>query len=172
MGISSKFAGERHLSTATHLPEFNERERARDLIRSIAGHCWQGKGDMIDRVYQAVRLAYPNATWTRRRLRAFWHCEQAGVRWREMQELEVVAELERARREASASARAAHNEFLTHISNTLDRLESTDAEFFSTHRAALREMASGSSHLQIGTAPSQGTKSASVGSQDLGDLKP
>lgn len=161
MDNSSENTGERVVSEVA--PTFNEHDRARKLIKEIGGHCWSGKGDLIDRVYDAVRQAYPRGTWTRRRLRAFWHKEQAGVRWREMRELEFVAEVEGARRLRREAERVAHNEFLADIANTLDRLEATDAEFHSAHRAALSEMAGRSLDQALGSAARQGDRVAVVG---------
>src|SRR5690606_32435392 len=133
-------------------PTFNSTDKAQGLIRDIAGHAWRGRGDMVDRVYDAVCATFPKSRWTRRRVRALWHREAARIDWREVRELEFVAEMERVKRLRQEIERAEQNEFLSHIANTLDRLEATDAEFFSVHREALREMAGGSAHSQIGTA--------------------
>lgn len=145
------------------VPSFNERERARSLIAEIAGHCWGGKGDMVDRVFDAIRQHFPRPGWTRRRVRAFWHREQAAVRWQEMRELEFVAEVERAARLRQEEARIANNDFLTHIGLTLDRLAVSDAEFHEAHRAALREMALGSAHPQVGHASREGARPVDLG---------
>ena len=32
------------------VPSFNSSQVAHDLVKKIAGHCWSGKGDMIDRI--------------------------------------------------------------------------------------------------------------------------
>ena len=150
------------------VPNFNERERARNLIAEIAGHCWGGKGDMVDRVFAAIRQQFPRPTWTRRRVRAFWHREQAAVRWQEMRELEFVAEVERAARLQPEEARTAHNEFIVHIDHTLDRLAVSDAEFHETHRAALRDLALGRAHPTIGHASCEGDRGDALGGKDNG----
>lgn len=138
------------------VPTFDERGKARELIKDIAGECWRGRGDMIDRVFDAVSKRFPASGWTRRRIRSFWHSEAAGVRWGEMRELEFVAEVERIERIRRDAARAAHSEFLIDIENTLDRLEIADAEFYSAHRSAIRQMASGQADREIRSHASQG----------------
>jgi hypothetical protein len=140
MEKSSEFVGERSVSEVG-APTFNERDRARDLIKEIAGHCWGGAGDMVDRVYDAVRRVYPKARWTRRRIRSFWHREAAKVGWSEVRELEVVAAVERRRRDQIEQAKADHAEFVTRIGATLDRLAASDADFHREHMDALRSMA-------------------------------
>ncbi|MBP0440657.1 hypothetical protein [Tianweitania sediminis] len=139
---------EREMS-AVDAPVFNSTDRAHALVKDIAGHAWRGRGDMVDRVFDVVTHAFPKSPWTRRRVRALWHREAARIDWREVRELEFVAEVERAKRLEQEAARAKHNEFVTHISNTLDRMEANDAEFFIQHRAALRALAFGSADFQI-----------------------
>ncbi len=145
-------------------PSFNSTERAHTLVKDIAGHAWRGRGDMVDRVYDAVSGMFPKSAWTRRRIRALWHREAARIDWREVRELEFVAEVERAERIRHETAKAAHNEFITHISNTLDRLEATDAEFHREHRAALRQMAVGSTDPKSGDLEGKGDRRPALGS--------
>lgn len=153
---------ERHMS-CVDAPQFDERNKAHGLVKDIAGHAWRGRGDMVDRVYDVVRATFPTSHWTRRRIRAFWHREQAVTSWREIRELEFVAEVERTRRLQREASRARHNEFIAHIADTLDRLEIADAEFHREHRAALREMAFGSIDPQVGDASRQGDQAAALG---------
>ena len=157
MGFSSENTGERIVSEVA-APTFNEHKRARDLIMEIAGHCWHGRGDMIDRVYDAVRCVYPKATWTRRRIRSFWHGEAAGVRWREMRELEVVAEIESRRRQHIEQAKAEHVQFIARIGATLDRLAVSDQEFHRQQMEALRALAVGSNDQAQRNAPGEGAQ--------------
>lgn len=105
---------------------------ARGLIQEIAGHCWTGKGDMIDRVYDAVVERYPH--WTRRRVRAFFHREAALVKWHEMNELAEVARVEAARRDAERQARLEHTEFIERATRLASALAVQDEEF---HREAI-----------------------------------
>lgn len=88
---------EREMSEVS-APTFNSSDKAYGLIKDIAGHTWRGRGDMIDRVYSTVADAFPKSRWTRRRIRALWHREAARIDWREVRELEFVAEVERAER--------------------------------------------------------------------------
>lgn len=74
--------------------------RARGLIMEIAGHCWRGRGDMLDRVHDAIRefsrvTLGRETTITKRRVRAWFHREAAGVRFHEMIELARVAQAAR-----------------------------------------------------------------------------
>lgn len=136
------------------VPTFNSSEEAHDLVKKIAAHCWAGKSDMVDRVYDAITEFYPH--WTRRRVRGLFHKEAAKIDWREIRELEVIDEIERKRREVAKAARSDHADFLSQISNTLTRMEATDAEFHSQHREALRSMAFGSAHQASVHASRQG----------------
>lgn len=167
MGNSSRNT-ERDVMSTVATPNFDERGKARKLVKEIAGDCWDGRSVMIDSVYDAVTRHFPASGWTRRRLRAFFHREQAGVRWGEMRELEFVAEVARAERLRREQARAEHNEFLTHISNTLDRLEIADAAFHHEHRAALRAMALGATDYEGGSIAGQSDRNAAVGCARLG----
>lgn len=72
---------------------------ARDLIKAIAGDCWDGKGEMLARVYAAIIKRNPNTKITRRRVRAFWHREAAVISYHEIMELRAVALEERATRD-------------------------------------------------------------------------
>lgn len=166
MDISPKFV-ERDMDSVA-APHFNSTDKAYSLVKDIAGHVWSGRGDMIDRVFDAVRTAFPQSHWTRRRVRALWHREAARIDWREVRELEFVAEVERSKRLRNDAARAAHNEFLTHIAHTLDRLEVADAEFHYEHRAALRAMAIGKTDRKGGQAPEQGGRTSPMGGARFG----
>lgn len=166
MGNSSKDMGDEMSSVS--IPQFNSTDKAHSLVKDIAGHAWRGRGDMIDRVFDAVHSAFPKSPWTRRRVRALWHREAARIDWREIRELEFVDEMERAKRLRAEAAKAAHNEFLDHISNTLDRLEVTDAEFHREHRSALRALAFGTADREGGQAPGKGNRGAHVGRARLG----
>lgn len=156
MGFLSKVV-ERKVSNVS-APDFNESERAKGLIAAIAGHCWAGKGDMVDRVFDAIRQHFPRASWTRRRVRALWHREAAGVRWGEMRQLEFVAEVERTRRQEQEQARSEHHEFIGRIGATLDRLAVSDAAFHREHMLALRGMAGEPAHRQIGALATEGSQ--------------
>lgn len=146
---------ERGMSGIT-VPSFNSSEVAHDLVKRIAGHCWSGKGDMIDRVFDAITDHYPD--WTRRRVRGLFHKEAAKIDWREIRELEVISEIERERREVVVTARDEHHEFLRRISSTMDRMETEDAEFYQAQRDALRRMAGGGAQSASGNASRQGNK--------------
>ena len=109
---------------------------AHNLIADIAGHCWNGKGDMIERAYRAVVKHHPQ--WTRRRrVRALWHREAAGVRYHEMIELAETARKERADREALQEARRDHADYIARTSRLEAMLASTDEAF---HRPTLEAM--------------------------------
>lgn len=148
------------------VPSFNSSEKAHDLVKEIAGHCWAGKGDMIDRVFDAITKTYPG--WTRRRVRGLFHKEAAKIDWREIRELEVISQIEAQRRETAKAKRADHTDFLNSISNTLSHMEATDAEFYSQHRQALREMAFGPAHQSRGNAASKGDQDTAVGRANIG----
>lgn len=150
------------------VPIFNEREHARGLIAEIAGHCWGGRGDMVDRVFDAVSRHFPRASWTRRRIRAFWHREAAGVRWREMRELEFVAEVERTRRLEQEKTRSEHHEFISRIGATLDRLAVSDAAFHREHMLALRRVAGGQAHSKIRASQEEGAEHPAQGGEGPG----
>jgi hypothetical protein len=109
---------------------------AHNLIAEIAGHCWRGRGDMLDRVHDALRARHPK--WTRRRVRAFWHREAAGVRYHEMIELLQVAEIERGRREELERARQSHAAFLAETARLAALLERQDEAFHGDQIANLR----------------------------------
>ncbi len=87
-----------------HGPRFDA-HIARELIKLIAGSCWDGKNEMIGRVFQAVLDFNPASRITFRRIRSFWHREAAGVRYHEMAELAGAAQAAiRARREVANDA--------------------------------------------------------------------
>lgn len=170
MGNLPKFV-ERDMSSVS-APSFNSTDKAHGLVKDIAGHAWRGRGDMIDRVFDAILAAFPKSHWTRRRVRALWHREAARIDWREVRELEFVAEVERAKRLRKEAAVAAHNEFVAHVTATLDRMESSDAEFFSVQRAALRTLAIGPAHSKIGDTSSGCDRGAALGGPYLGQADP
>jgi hypothetical protein len=114
---------------------------AHNLIAEIAGHCWRGRGDMLDRVHDALRLRHPH--WTRRRVRGLWHREAAGVRYHEMIELAEVAEIERGNRERLEHARKSHAAFVAETARLASLLERTDADFHGGEIAHLRGLARG-----------------------------
>lgn len=76
-------------------PDRSDAELARDLVMIIAGHCWDGKSDMLGRVFTAIIKHNPNTLITHRRVRAFWHRERVVIRFREILELAHAASLER-----------------------------------------------------------------------------
>ena len=110
---------------------------ARNLVAEIAGHCWRGKGDMCERVYEALQRHLPAEDakrWTRRRVRAFWHREAASVRYHEMLELAEVAERERVRQAEIEGARKEHADFVARTARLAQSLAVADADF---HREAI-----------------------------------
>jgi hypothetical protein len=107
--------------------------KARNLIMEIAGHCWRGRGDMLDRVHDAIRHLNPQTKITRRRVRAWFHREAAGVRFHEMIELAQVAQAERERR-LLQEARRSHADYIARAANMATALTVQDEEF---HRAAI-----------------------------------
>lgn len=107
----------------------NETAIARNLIAEIAGHCWRGKGDMLDRVHDAIRHFNPNTAISRRRVRAFWHGEAALVRFGEMLELAETATKEKARQAQMEGARREHADFLDRINRLAGALAARDQEF-------------------------------------------
>lgn len=115
---------------------------ARNLIREIAGHSWNGRGGMLARVHEACTRH--GKRFTARRLRGFWHHEAAGVRFHEMIELAEVAAAEKAERERIEKAKGEHADFIGRANNILDRLAVQDEEFHGEYLAALRALAGGS----------------------------
>ena len=98
-------------------------ELAKQLISHIAGHCWRGKGDMFERVHSEVSKRYPN--WSRRRVRAIWHAEAAGIRYYEMAELAATAQA----LQEIADARSEHAAFVAQTAALGRALERQDADF-------------------------------------------
>lgn len=146
-------------------PSFNERERARGLIKEIGGHSWDGKGEMIDRVYDAVRRFYPTATWTKRRIRSFWHREAARIGWREMRELEVVAESTKLDREVFEQARKEHAEFIARSARMATALAVQDEEFHREQVEAFRRIAGHGHDRGVATAQSGRDEAACPGTR-------
>ena len=118
--------------------------QARSLIIEIAGHCWQGKGDMIDRAHDAIAQRF--STWSRRRVRAIWHQECAGIRHHEMRELAAVAEAVAEERHRIEAGRTAHARYIAETPALAARLERQDADFHRGSVDALREMAGRAGH--------------------------
>lgn len=114
---------------------------AHNLVAEIAGHCWRGKGDMLDRVHASVSKHYP--TWTRRRVRALWHKEAAGVRYHEMCELAEVARLERETRAMLDEARRSHAEFIERTARLATALAAQDEDFHRSQIGALGSVVGG-----------------------------
>lgn len=118
---------------------------ARNLIIDIAGNCWNGKQDMLDRVFDATarhaRRHQRKPLFTRRRLRAFWHLEAALVRFCEIVELNAVADAERKAHESTIAARRDHAQFVASIASTIAALDACDADFHRAHIQALRGLA-------------------------------
>lgn len=125
---------------------------AHGLVKEIAGDCWNGKGDMIERVYREVSKRFPK--WTRRRVRGIWHREVAGVRFHEMTELAATAAAVAAERDRIEAGRAAHAKFVAETAALAARLERQDEDFHRGDIDVLREMARGSRAL--GSAPGGG----------------
>lgn len=129
---------------------------ARGLIKEIAGHCWGGKGDMVDRVYDAIddhfRRQRRRHSWTRRRVRSFWHLEAAGVRFHEMIELAAVAVAAHANRDRLEEARKDHAEFVTRAARMATALAVQDQEFHRDAIDAFSRIAGAKDDLEIGRA--------------------
>lgn len=119
--------------------------QARGLLIEIAGHCWHGKGDMIDRVHVAIAKRF--STWSRRRVRAIWHQECAGIRHHEMRELAQVAAAVAEERSRIEAGRAEHARFIAKTAALAARLRHQDEDFHRGNIDALRAMANGSSDL-------------------------
>ena len=109
---------------------------AHNLIIEIAHDCWNGKGDMLDRVYDAC--IRHGKKFTRRRLRGFFHMESAHVRYHEMIDLADVAEKEKEARERLANARKEHADFIAKTARISSLLERTDEAFHSDEIARTR----------------------------------
>jgi hypothetical protein len=114
---------------------------ARDLIVEIAGHCWRGRGDMLDRVHVSLASHYPQ--WTRRRVRSLWHREAAGVRYHEMIELAETAQREKERHAELEGARKSHAEYIAETARLAALLERTDSDFHRDSIEAVRSFAGG-----------------------------
>lgn len=116
-------------------------ELARDLIASIASHAWNGKKDMIDRVYEAVAEKFPKSNWTRRRVRAIWHREAAGIQWHEMCQLIDVSEEASKAREQQKEARNEHRAYRAKTARIAALLERQDPDFHSPVLEGFRSLA-------------------------------
>ena len=104
-------------------------ELARDLVVRIGRHCWSGKTDMIDRVFDEIDERFPKANWTRRRVRAIWHREAAGIQFFEMCQLaDVVHAIEQEQAQIQ-EARREHREAINKTSRIAAFLERQDADF-------------------------------------------
>lgn len=116
-------------------------ELARQFVVDIGRHCWGGKTDMVDRVYDAIAARFPRSGWTRRRVRSIWHRECAGIQFHEMRQLADVAhaiELEQAQIQ---EARREHREAINKTARIAAFLERQDADFHRPHIEALRGVA-------------------------------
>lgn len=161
------------------LPTFTERKMsdvalARNLVAEIAGHSWQGKGDMIDRVYTAIdehfrELKQPHS-WTRRRVRAFWHREAAGVRYHEMIELARVAAAEKAKRERLEEAKKDHADFVTRTARMATALAVQDEEFHREAIEAFSRIAGADDDRQIDRDARRGPEIVARGNRESGAL--
>lgn len=128
-------------NTETQEAQMSDVARARGLVVEIAGHCWTGKGDMLDRVHREIERRFPG--WTRRRVRSIWHREAASIRYHEMIELASVADAVEADRRALEQARAEHAEFISQTARLAARLERQDEDFHGGHIEALRRLSCG-----------------------------
>lgn len=150
---------------------------AKNLVAEIAGDCWDGKGDMLDRVFDAIERYFAQIkqphTWTRRRVRAFWHREAAGVRYHEMVELATVAAAVKAERDRLKEARKSHAEFIAAASRMATALTVSDEEFHRQHIEALGALALGQANRQVGRTSRKGNgapahRNRSSGAVDAG----
>ncbi len=131
------------ISTRDAENEMSDVTLARGLIRHIGGDCWDGKSDMLERVYRAINAHLPTEVanrWTRRRLKAFWAREAAGVRFHEMCELAHVAQKAAKRRAELEEARKAHAEYVEKTANIAALLEYTDPDFHGVEIEGLRRV--------------------------------
>lgn len=116
---------------------------AHDLVKAIAGNRWNGKGDMLDRVYDAIQDHLPKqvaAKWTRRRVRALWDKEAAIVQFREMTELAEVAGVEIEQKAELKEARRAHAEYIAKTARIAEILERQDEDFHRPQIEGLRSV--------------------------------
>lgn len=144
MGILSEFAGGSE--------EMSDVTLARKLVADIAGDCWDGKGNAIERAYDALQAHLPRdkrRRWTKRRVRSFFHQEAAGVRYHEMRELAEVAQAERERRHEIEEARRDHADYISRTIALVDRLAVQDEEFHREHIEALRTVSGGKTDPEI-----------------------
>lgn len=144
---------------------------ARSLVADIAGNCWRGKGDMLDRVYDAIVYHLPTEDakrWTRRRVRAFWHREAAGVRYHEMIELAEVAKRERVRQAEIEGARKEHADFVARTARLAQSLAAADADFHREAIAAFGRVSGRENDRSIERVASRGADAASHGCGALG----
>lgn len=145
---------------------------AKNLVAEIAGDCWDGKGDMLDRVYDAIdkyfrEIKQPHG-WTRRRVRAFWHREAAGVRYHEMVELASVVAAVKSERDRQKEARKSHAEFVARTARLATALAVSDQEF---HRDAIEmfsRVRGGRPDSQVGHFARQGNGNSASGDSSSG----
>ncbi len=133
------------ISTRNTEKKMSDVALARGLIRHIGGDCWDGKSDMLERVYRSLNQHLPKELanrWTRRRLKAFWAREAAGVRFHEMCELAHVAQKAATRRAEIEEARKAHAEYVEKTANIAALLEHTDPDFHCLDVEGLRGVSS------------------------------
>ncbi len=142
----------------------NDISLARNLVAEIAGDCWGGKVDMLDRVYEAIDryfrdMGRPHHHWTRRRIRAFWHREAAGVRYHEMVELASVAAATkryRAEEEQKQQARKEHAQDVARFARLAATLAIQDEEFHRDAIEVLGRIQGHEAHQAKRNAPGQG----------------
>ncbi len=115
------------------------------LAKSYFPEINEGRADgtkaMLERVYRAV--ARQSGKWTRRRVRAIWNEEAAGVRYHEMVELSKAAEAKRQAVDALEKARKEHADFIAQTSRIQALLVAQDPDFHSDEIARLGDVMGG-----------------------------
>jgi hypothetical protein len=147
---------------------------AKNLVAEIAGDCWDGKGDMLDRVYRAIDKYFREQkqphSWTPRRVRAFWHREAAGVRYHEMIELATVAAAVKIERDQRKEARKSHAEFIARTARLATALAVSDQEFHRDAIEAFSRVQGGRIDRAIGHVARQGDGNPASGNSSSGAL--
>lgn len=90
----------------------DDNEIARSLIMAIAGDAWEGKGAALEAAYSALRRAFPQSKWTRRRVKGLYQGEAASVPFSQMRELAEVAVAEQERHAKLRKAREEHARYI------------------------------------------------------------
>lgn len=115
---------------------------ARGLIADIGEHCWDGRGNMLTRVYRAIREHLKDLPrddtrrWSQRRVRAFWERETDNIRFNEVVQLAYVAERVKEQRQGRDDENA---DYIQQISALADALLHKDAHLDSRDVEALRK---------------------------------